>query len=161
MGGGGSEGEVGESRVARAFGTSIRGNSTAFGFSIMITVSFGMVNHLAGAPNVVELLLFGVGAALGVAALEGVVTKGFRARIEQASQEVQMLGTAMNFASVAAGVGAALAVAELMGGTGTWPVAASAAAMTYIGAEGLELLLAEQVHAARGAPVKESEEPVS
>ncbi len=27
---------------------------------------------------------------------------------------------AMNFASVAVGVGAALAVAELMGGTGTW-----------------------------------------
>ncbi len=89
------------------------------------------------------------------------MTKGFRSAIEQASQEVQMLGTAMNLASVAAGVGAALAVAELMGGTGTWPVAAFAAAMTYIGAEGLELLLAEQVHTARGAPVKESEESES
>ena len=159
MGGSGSEEEeVGESRVPRAFGTSIRGNSTAFGFSIMITVSFGMVNHIAGAPNVIELLLFGVGAAAGLAALEGVLTKGFRARIEQASQEVQMLGTAMNFASVAAGVGAVLVVAELVNGTATWPIAGLVAAMTYIAAEGLELLLAEQIQGARGGPVKESEE---
>ncbi len=33
--------------------------------------------------------------------------------------------------------------------------------MIYIAAEGLELLLAEQVHAARGAPVKESQEAES
>lgn len=33
--------------------------------------------------------------------------------------------------------------------------------MTYIAAEGLELLLAEQVQGARGGPVKESEEPGS
>ena len=158
MGDNGSEGEVGESKVARAFGTSIRGNSTAFGFSIMITVSFGMVTHIAGAPNVIELLLYGVGAAVGLAVLEGVLTRGFRSKIEQASQEVQMLGTAMNFASVAAGVGAVLGVAELMDGTGTWPVAGFLAATTYIAAEGLELLLAEQIHAARGGPVKESEE---
>lgn len=155
------EGDVGESPVARAFGTSIRGNSTAFGFSIMITVSLGAVNHIAGAPDVIELLLFGVGAAVAIAALEGVLTKGFRSRIEQASQEVKMLGTAMNLASVAAGVGAALVVAELMSGTGTWPVSAFAAAMTYIGAEGFELLLAEQIQAARRAPVKESQEPES
>ena len=161
MGDSGSEGEVGESRVARAFGTSVRGNSTAFGFSIMITVSFGMVSHVAGAPNVIELLLFGVGAAVAIAALEGVLTRGFRAAIEQTSQEVQLLGTAMNFASVAAGVGAALGAAELMGGTGTWPATGFAAALTYIGAEGLELLLAEQIQAARGAPVKESEEQES
>lgn len=157
----GSDGEVGDNRVVRAFGTSIRGNSTAFGFSIMITVSFGMVNHIAGAPNVIELLLFGIGAAIAIATLEGGATKGFRSRIEQGSQEVQMLGTAMNFASVAAGVGTALVVAELMDGAWTWPVAAFAAAMTYIAAEGLELLLAEQIHAARGAPLRESQEPES
>ena len=70
-----------------------------------------------------------------------------------------MLGTAMNLASVVAGVGAALVVAELMSGTGTWPVSSFAAAMTYIGAEGFELLLAEQIQAARRAPVKASQEP--
>lgn len=159
MGGEGSQEEVGESRVGRAFGTSIRGNSTAFGFSIMITASFGMVSHIDGAPSVLELLLFGVGAAVAVALLEGGVTRGFRAAIEQTSQEVRMLGTAMSFASVAAGVAAALGAAEILDGTVVWPVAAFAAAMAYVVAESLELLLAEEIQAARGAPVKEAQEP--
>lgn len=159
--GGRPQEQVGEDRVSRAIGTSIRGNSTAFGFSIMITVTFGMVSHLDQAPNALELLLFGVGAAVALATLEGTVTKGFRAVIEQTSQEVKILGTAMNFVSVGAGVAAALGVAELLDGRAVWPIAAFVAAITYVAAESLELLLAEQIQAARGAPVKESEEQES
>lgn len=159
MGGaGGSYEQVGGNRVSRAFGTSVRGNSTAFGFSIMITASFGMVSHVDGAPNSIELLLFGVGAATAVALMEGLLTKGFRAAIELTSQEVRMLGTAMNLLSVAAGVATALAIAELVDGTWTWPLAAFAAALAYVTAESIELLLAEEIQGARGAPVKESEE---
>lgn len=155
------EEHVGQNRAARAIGTSVRGNSTAFGFSIMITVSFGMVSHLEGAPNVVQLLLFGIGAAVALATLEGAITEGFRAAIEQTSQEVMILGTAMNFLSVAAGVAAALGIAELLSGTETWPLASFGAAIVYITSESLELLLAEEIQAARGAPLHEDEESES
>lgn len=154
----GSPERVGENRVSRAIGTSIRGNSTAFGFSIMITVSFGMLSNVEGAPKVFELFLFGVGAAAGLAILEGALTKGFRAEIERTSQEVRLLGTAMNFMSVAAGVAAALAVGELFDGRVAWSLAAFAAANVYVAAESAELLLAEEIQGARGAPVKASEE---
>lgn len=147
---------VGQSPVGRAVSTSVRGNSTAFGFSIMITVSFGMLWHLRGEPTVPEMLLFGAAAALGVALLEGTLTRGFRARAEQAPPEVRMLGTAMNFVSVSAGVAAALGVGELMDGLPVWPAGAFAAALTYIIAESIEILIAEEVQAARGDPAAES-----
>lgn len=147
--------KVGQSPVGQAIGSSVRGNSTAFGFSIMISVSFGMVWHLRGEPSVPEMFLFGAAAAVSIAILEGALTRGFSARTEQAPQEVTMLGTAMNFASVSAGVAAALGVGELLGGTVVWPAAAFAAGLTYVLAESAEVLMAEKIQSARGDPAAE------
>lgn len=147
--------EAGHGPIGRAISTSVRGNSTAFGFSITITVSFGTLSQLLGKPSLLEMLLFGVAAATSVALLEGAITRGFRAHLSGASQEVQMLGTAMNFASVAAGVGAAIAVGELFGGVPAWPVGAFLAATVYIATESAEILVAERIQSLRGDPQAE------
>ncbi len=158
--GAGSNGEEGAEHgpVGRALSTSVHGNSTAFGFSITITASFGALQNLRGSPELLEILLYGIAAALAVALLEGVVTSGFRRRASEAPSEVQMLGTAMNFASVAAGVASAMAVGEIVGGVAAWPAGAFSAATVYMLGESSEVLLAEGIQRVRGDPHAGEEE---
>jgi hypothetical protein len=143
--------------VGTALSTSVAGNSTAFGFSITITVTFGALQALDGSPTLFELLLFGLAAAAAVGVLEAAVTDGFRRRVGSAPAEVRMLGTALNFVSVAAGVGVAIGIGELADGLAVWPVAAFGAAGTYVIVEAAEILLAEGVQRARGDPEADRE----
>ncbi|MBB4662137.1 hypothetical protein [Conexibacter arvalis] len=136
--------------VGQAVATSVHGNATAFGFSIMITATFGALTTIEGSGTVAEILLFGVGAALSVALLEGIVSRGFRVRSRVAHAEVRLLGTALNVASVSAGVGAAIGTAELVDGAAAWPLASFAAALVYVVVESAEIGLAELVQKARG-----------
>ena len=68
-----------------------------------------------------------------------------------------MLGTAHNFISVAAGLGAAAGVGELVDGTAAWPLGAAAATFVYLAAETGETLAAELVQRRRGDPEAEEE----
>jgi hypothetical protein len=138
--------------VETAFATSAIGNSTAFGFSITITVTFGVTEHFAGSPSLVELLIYGVAAALALGLIEGMATRGFRVRIGPAPTEVMMLGTALNVLSVAAAVGAAMLCGKLVDGTPTWPIASFTATAVYVLAESLETLAAEGLQQLRGDP---------
>ena len=144
--------------LGTALSTSVHGNATAFGFSITITVSFGVLNRLEGSPTLLELLLYGVAAALAVALLEALVTYGFRRRAGEAPSEVQMLGSAMNALSVAAGIGAAIGLAKLIDGTAAWPAAAFVASTVFILVESAEVRLAEAIQRLRGDPDAEEEE---
>jgi hypothetical protein len=138
--------------VGRGLNTSIRGNSPAFGFSIMITASFGVASAIAGQPTVVEALLYGLGAAAAIAVLEAAVSHGFRASASAAPSEVRLLATSMNVASVAVAVATAIGVAELLEGGAGWLAIGAGAALVYIGAEATEVMLAERIQAARGDP---------
>ena len=138
--------------VGRELSTSVHGNSTAFGFSITVTGTFGVLSTLEGSPSLHEILLFGMAGAVAVALLEGLVTKGFRVPASEATSEVQMLGTAMNFASVAAGIAAAMALGEIAGGTIAWPLGGFGAALVFMLGESGEILLAEGVQRLRGDP---------
>lgn len=127
------------------------GNSAAFGFSIVITVSYGAMQDLRGSPTLLELLVYGMAAALAVAVMEGIITRGFRVGVERLPVEVSMLGTAQNVLSVAAAVGAVIGVGELIGGTVAWLLAGAVAATVFVVLESAELLLAAVVQRARGA----------
>ena len=142
----------------RALGTSALGNSTAFGFSIMITASFGMLATVIGKPDAGELFAFGVGAAVAVALIEGAVTRGFRRRVDPAPAEIAMLGTALNVASVTLALAAALGVAELVSGRAGWALGAFVAAGIYVLVESGEVFIAELVQGARGDPDAAEEE---
>jgi hypothetical protein len=136
--------------VGTALSTSVSSNATAFGFSITITVGFGVVQTLEGSPTLFELMLFGIAAATAVGLLEAAVTRGFRRRVGAAPPEVSMMGTALNFASVAAGVGAAIGIGEVIDGTAVWPIASFTTAAVYVLVEAVEVLLAEAIQSARG-----------
>ena len=136
--------------VETAISTATRGNAIAFGFSITITGTFGILQKLIGSPTLVQIFLFGVSAAATVGVIEALVTRGFRHRPRAVPAEVRMLGTAQDFLSVAAGLGAAAGVATLLDAGGAWPLAAAAATFVFLAAESAETLLAEIVQDRRG-----------
>lgn len=126
------------------------GNSTAFGFSIVITISYGALQNLHGAPTLLELLLYGAAAVVALGVMEGIITQGFRVGIEPLPVEVAMLGTAQNVVSVVAAVGAVIGLGELVGGTVVWLLAGAVCATVFVALESAELLLAVVVQRARG-----------
>lgn len=138
--------------VGRALSTSLLGNSPAFGFSIMITATFGALTRLEGDAALLELVLFGLAASLAVPLLEAAVTRGFTYRAVRSPPEVAMLGTALNFFSVGSGLGSAIAVGLLWNGVLVWPAGGFLAAAIYVVAESSEILLAEWIQLRRGDP---------
>ncbi len=140
------------SGAGAAFATSAVDNSTAFGYSIMITVTFGVISRVEGSGSVLDLFGFAAAASIAVGLINGAVTGGFRRRLKPVPTEIAMLGTALNFVSVALSVAAALAAAELLANLLAWAAGAFLASGLYVGLEGSEILLAEWIQSKRGDP---------
>ncbi len=149
---------MGYGLLGTALSTAIRGNATAFGFSITITGSFGALQTQVGSPTVAEVLLFGLAAAATVGLIEGAVTRGFRARPGVAPPEVRIMATAQDVLSVSAGIATAAGVGGLLEDPGAWPLGAAAATLVFLAAETAETLFAEIVQKRRGDPQAEQEE---
>ena len=136
--------------VDRAARSTIRSESTAFGFSIMITASFAGVERDHGSPGVVDLLLFALAAVAAFTILEGLASRGFREPLPTHGSTVATFGTALNFVSVGAAVIAAVALSAFLVSDVAWPVCVFVAAVVYLVAESLEIVLAEAIQRARG-----------
>lgn len=106
----------------RAARSTIGGESTAFGFSIMITATFGAVQWQHGSPVPGDLLLYGLGAVAGFTALEAAASRGARESLPEHSSNMKTLGTLMNFASVLLAIGAAIGVSALIKTDAAWPL---------------------------------------
>ncbi len=125
--------------------TSVRNNASAYGYSITITVSFGVVSNLAGTPGLGELFLYAAGAITAFTAVEGVATRGFRVRPRGETPEVVALGSAIGYLSVLGGAGTAALSATLLATAVGWFVAAFLATVAYLLAVALEMLAARRL----------------
>ena len=125
-------------------------NSTAFGYSIMITVTYAVTNRAQEEGDMLSYFAFALGAALGVGLVNAVVTRGFRRRLEEAPPEVLMMGAAINFVSVILAILAGLGTAELLPKLLGWSLAPLVASALYIVAEGSGVWIAETIQASRG-----------
>jgi hypothetical protein len=150
-------GKAGQGRVRTAVSTSTLGNSTAFGFSITITGSFGVLQTRVGSPSVLQIVMFAVAAALALGLVQAAVTRGFRDRTGSAPTEVALLGTAQDFLSVALALLAVAGTTALVRGSVAWLLGGAVAALVFLGAEALETLVAEVVQKRRGDPDAEQE----
>jgi hypothetical protein len=54
----------------RGLYTSARGNAAAYGYSVTITASFGILSAVVSTPRVVEIFAFAGGAVLAFALVE-------------------------------------------------------------------------------------------
>jgi hypothetical protein len=131
--------------VRRGLRSTVGRESTTFGFSILVTVNFGLLHTMEGSPDVARIFLFAVGAVLSFTTLEGLLSHGFRKPMPQHRTHVQALGTSMNVVSVVAGLGAAWLLAEWMSHAAVWAVAPFAAATVYLICESLETAIGERL----------------
>jgi heme/copper-type cytochrome/quinol oxidase subunit 3 len=125
--------------------TSVRENATAYGYSIMITSSFGVVAAFEGTSGAWWVYaLYALGATIGFGLVMAPATIGVAdAPPEVERTEVLLVAVLLNSASVLAGVGVAALVVRLVDGWIAWLVAPLAASVAYLVVNGLEYSIAE------------------
>ncbi len=136
--------------LVRSMRSTVGRESTTFGFSILVTVTFGMVQHVHGSPTVFHIALFAIGAVLSFSLLEAILSRGFRRPMPQHHTQVLALGTAFNVLSVLAGFAAGWLVARFVPGASAWALSPFVAAVVYLLAESVEAALAERLLAHAG-----------
>ena len=132
-------------RLEQGLNASVRGNAQAFGFSITVTVTFGIVSQLEVQPHLIDLFLFAVAgvAAFTLLNLVVVLRRG-GALHDGAGERATLIGTATDFLAVGAAVGAAVAVGELLNGTVVWVLAPFAAGVIYVLVQSVELAVGRE-----------------
>lgn len=130
--------------VRRGLRRAVRSDATAFGYSILITATFGAVDLRIGQPDVARLFAFVLGATSGFALLEAVASRGFSVRIREERSDVVLIGTALAPVSVSLGLAAALAVVALLPGAWAWGCAPLAATVVYVVMAGVQMMMARR-----------------
>jgi hypothetical protein len=80
-----------DERDRRGFGDNYRRglhdaaskNVSAYGYSVTITASFGLLTVIVGSPSAAEIFAFAGGAVLAVALVEAGASGGFRHRLQE------------------------------------------------------------------------------
>lgn len=129
----------------RGLGASTRHNALAYGYSLALTGTFGVLVDTSGTPQPYEILLFAIGAAITFTIANVVSTEGFRTRVKEEPPAVRSLGSSLGFLSVTGSIAVAWALGWAFGrGWVPWLVAPFASSAVYL------LLSALEISAARG-----------
>jgi hypothetical protein len=136
--------------VVRAMRSTVGRESTTFGFSVLVTATFGLLQTMEGTPDVPRIFGFGVGAVLSFTVLEAFLSRGFRRSMPQHGTRVLAIGTSLNVLSVVGGLGAAWLTAQWMSHAVVWALAPFVGALVYLVLESLETALGERVAARAG-----------
>lgn len=121
---------------------SVMGNAQAFGFSITVTVTFGLLSTAEGRPRVLELFGFALCSVAAFSLLNLVVFTLVRQRPEaDAPQRALLVGTATDFLAVGAAVGAAYAMTLVATGALAWTMAPFLAGIVYVLVQSVELAI--------------------
>lgn len=147
------------STVVRGMRSTVGRESTTFGFSILVTVSFGLLQATEGSPDVGVVFLFATGAVLSFTLLEAVLSRGFRRPMPQHRSNVLALGTSLNLVSVLGGLGAVWLVGTLLDHVAVWALAPFLAGVVYLLLESLETALGERVLVSAGDDDADDVEP--
>lgn len=142
----------------RGLGESTKHNSLAYGYSLALTGTFGLVTILDRTPHVLDIFLFGIGGSITFTIANAAVTRGFTVRVAREPPIILAFGTSFGFLSVSGSLGAAALVGWGFDGWAGWLVAPFAASGTYLLLSALELLLARAVRAVIGREHLEEQE---
>jgi hypothetical protein len=142
--------ESGSSTLVRGLRSTVGRESTTFGFSILVTVTFGLLQSTEGSPDTARVFWFAIGAVMSFTVLEGVLSSGFRRPMPQHRTRKLALGTSLNILSVLGGMGAALLLAQAMSHASVWALAPFAAGIGYLVIESIEAAVAERLLVAAG-----------
>ena len=128
---------------------SLRNNSGAFGYSVMITCTMAMLTSIAGSPLPAHIVLFVLAAVASFALIEVVATRAFTRSLEDEHTTVIALGSSLNLISIALAVGLAAGLAALLPTLLTWLIAPFSASTTYLLFTAVEMMAARRIEEKR------------
>lgn len=116
------------------------GNAQAFGFSITVTVTFGVVSSAQPDPSLTDLFAFAM-AAVAAFSLLNLVVAYLLTRQQDVPEPTRVLlvATATDLLAVAGAVFAAVVVRWLCRGVATWILAPFCAGLIYVFVQAVEL----------------------
>lgn len=123
----------------RGLDSSVTGNAQAFGFSITVTVTFGVASTVDSSPSLPELMGFALSAVTAFSLLNLLVTHLRDDPSDSTPARALLLGTATDFLAVGAGVGAAIGIRYLVDGWALWLLAPFCAGVVYVLVQSVEL----------------------
>ncbi len=134
----------------RGLSASVRNNASAYGFSVTITASFGLLTSALGTPAAPEIFAFAGGAVAAFGLVELVASGGYRRDLEDEPPNVKDVGSSVSVLSVGLATACAYGVGALLDGLAAWPVGSFAATSAYLFLFGVELGLIERLSRRRG-----------
>ena len=123
----------------RGLHASVRNNASAYGFSVTITVSFGLLASVLGTPTVPEIFAFAGGAVAAFALVKFIVSGGYGHELMDEPGSVKDVGSSVSVLSVGAAMVCTYAAGKLLGGFVAWPAGSFAATSVYLFLFGVEL----------------------
>ncbi len=121
--------------------TALRNNATAYGFSIAITSSYGLVNGSGGTAGSWETVSFALGAAIAFVLVGGAFLSRFGKGSLPESARVATISGAVDLLSVSASVAVAYGCSRITG-YWAWPLTAAGTVVTYLLVGGVDILIA-------------------
>lgn len=135
----------------RGLHASVRNNASAYGFSVTITASFGLLTSALGTPTALEIFAFAGGAVAAFALVEFVVSGGYKHELTDEPSDVKNVGSSVSVLSVGAAMACAYAAGRLLGGFVAWPAGSFVATSIYVFLFGVELAFIAYLRR-RGSP---------
>lgn len=133
-----------------ALATVLRGSAVPYGYTLTVLASHSILANEHGGPDVIEILVFVIGAMLGFATL-GLVAESRPRRAMRARQE-DMIHTGMfHVFAIGAAFGASALIA-LIPGLLAWGLGAFAATVLYLAITSIEITVAQRVDEDAGTP---------
>lgn len=134
---------------SRQVQAAVSTNASAFGYSLVMTATFGALSRENGGPNTVELFVFLVGAALSFSAIEVVATGGFRRKLQEESPDLVLAGSSVNLFSLVLSLAAVYLVDWLFPSPFDWLLGPFAATLAYVLAVALQMTLVLKLQKSR------------
>jgi len=129
---------------------SLRNNSGAYGFSVMITAVLAVVMAIHHPPSVGDLFLFVLGAVVSFAAIEFAATRGFRLSLSDTeTSKVIALGSSLGIVSISTAVGVAALAALILPESLSWAAGSFLGSSVYLLVTALEMSVARRIEEAR------------
>jgi hypothetical protein len=149
-----SAGRGAEGRATRGVGayvygvlTSVRNNASAYGYSVIITASFGFLTSSHGGFGGFAVLLWALGAGLGFGAVTVGVWRTFRRNGGGEAEEVVLLDSLFGILAIAVAVAVAYGSSRITS-IGAWPLTGFLVTVVYLVVEGADVFAAARL--ARG-----------
>jgi hypothetical protein len=130
--------------LLRGLNTTAVGNAQAFGFSVTITVSFGIMTTLSGQPTTPQMIGFGLAAVAAFSLLNITTTLLVHREAKREPRRVVLLATATDFLAVGSGSLVATAMASGLGGWVAWLATPFCVCLVYIFVQSAELAVGER-----------------